>query len=94
MTRYTHSRPLRASSIFLAVSPGLKPPLLAQILMPSASSTFSSTAAWGHGQWCGKWTQARVSGQRKFEHLAGCYVSIGSGESLDIKGSSRGNPAY
>ena len=50
MDRNLHSKPFRANSIFLAVSPSLKPPLLAQTIEPSPSSTFSSTAACGHGQ--------------------------------------------
>ena len=44
------SSPFLANSIFLAVSPFLYPPLLAQIAMPSPSSTFSSTFGCGQGQ--------------------------------------------
>lgn len=60
----SYSNPFLANSIFRAVSPALYPPLEAQIRFPSANSTFSSCASHGQGQWCGKCTQARVSGQR------------------------------
>ena len=59
-----HSIPFLANSIFLAASPCFQPPLLTQIALPSPSSTLSSTAGNGQGQWCGKCTQARVPGQR------------------------------
>ena len=61
---YLQRRPLRASSILRADSPALYPPFDTQMALPSPSSTFSSTSGWGHGQWCGKCTHARVPGQR------------------------------
>jgi hypothetical protein len=59
-----HSNPFLASSTFLAASPALKPPFETQIAFPSPNSNFSSKVGCGHGQWCGKCTHARVSGQR------------------------------
>ena len=55
-----HSNPFLANSIFLAASPCFQPPLLTQIALPSPSSTLSSTAGNGQGQWCGKCTQASL----------------------------------
>jgi hypothetical protein len=51
LTIKIYRTPFLASSIFLAVSPCLKPPLLAQTRIPSPISTFSSTDSCGHGQW-------------------------------------------
>ena len=48
--RHTHRRPFLASSTFLAISPGMKPPLLAQMALPSPNSTLSSTAGNAQGQ--------------------------------------------
>lgn len=63
-SNFLYSNPLRASSIFLAASPTLYPPFDTQIALPSPSSTLSSTAGKGHGQWCGKWTHASVPGHK------------------------------
>lgn len=65
-----YRRPFRASSIFRAASPALYPPFETQTALPSPNSIFSSTSGCGHGQWCGKWTQARVSGHRYLEQRA------------------------
>ncbi|KAI4220276.1 MAG: hypothetical protein L6R36_007731 [Xanthoria steineri] len=62
--RQNHNTPFLANSTFLAASPALYPPLLTQIALPSPNSILSSTAGKAQGQWWGKWTQARVEGQR------------------------------
>jgi len=59
-----HINPFLANSTFRAASPSLKPPFDMQIALPSPNSNFSSYLGCAHGQWCGKWTHARVSGQR------------------------------
>lgn len=59
-----YSSPFLASSTLRAASPSAKPPLETQTRLPSASSSLSSCWSQAQGQWCGKWTQARVSGQR------------------------------
>jgi hypothetical protein len=59
-----YNNPFLANSIFLKVSPALKPPLLAQTAIPSPSSTLSSFPGKAQGQWCGTWTQDSVPGHR------------------------------
>lgn len=54
--RSSQSNPFLASSIFLAASPALYPPLLTHAMLPSPNSTLSSTCGNAQGQWWGKWT--------------------------------------
>ena len=67
---FPHSNPFLASSTLRADSPALNPPLDTQILLPSPSSNLSSCESQLQGQWCGKWTQASVSGHRYLSQLA------------------------
>ena len=68
--KFRHNKPLRASSIFRAASPSLKPPLDAQRRVPSPISNLSSCLSQIQGQWCGKWTHASESGHRYLSQTA------------------------
>ena len=66
----SYNRPFRASSTLRAASPALYPPFDMHMRFPSASSNLSSWASHAQGQWWGKCTQARVSGQRYLSQMA------------------------
>lgn len=65
-----YNSPFLANSIFLNDSPSLNPPLLTHAMLPSPNSILSSVLGNAQGQWCGKWTQERVCGQRYLSQRA------------------------